>query len=92
MPAGTRQSTFSSARAGITLIFSDASMIVGAKVTPHVGSTIAASRSSTPRDAAQRAVGIVRVEPERGQEGARLVGEVEARAAVAEPLDVAAAA
>ena len=49
MPGGTRQSTSSSARAGITLIFSPAEMIVGATVTPSVGSNSAASRGSTSR-------------------------------------------
>ena len=49
MPGGTRQSTSSSARAGITLIFSPAEMIVGATVTPSVGSNSAASRGSIAR-------------------------------------------
>ena len=47
MPGGTRQSTSSSALAGITLIFSDAKMRVGTAVTRSVGSTIVASRGST---------------------------------------------
>src|SRR5215218_4278692 len=46
MPGGTRQSTSSSALAGITLIFSPAETIVGATVTPSVGSNSAASRGS----------------------------------------------
>ena len=46
MPGGTRQSTCSSAWAGITLIFSDAKMRVGTAVTRSMGSTIAARRGS----------------------------------------------
>ena len=37
-PGGTRQSTFSSARLGITLTFSEALMRVGVNVTPIIGS------------------------------------------------------
>ena len=43
---GTRQSTCSSARPGITLIFCEAAAIVGATVTPSIGSIITASRGS----------------------------------------------
>ena len=38
-PGGTRQSTFSRARDGITLIFSEALTIVGVSVTPSIGSS-----------------------------------------------------
>ena len=50
-PGGTRQSTPSSARDGITLIFSEAWMRVGASVTPSIGSTISASTGSRSRSA-----------------------------------------
>ena len=79
IPGGTRQSTSSSARAGITLIFSPAEMIVGATVTPSVGSNIAASRGSTARDARDGARRVLRVVADRAQERARLVGDVEGR-------------
>jgi len=38
MPGGTRQSILSHAREGITLIFSDAWIMVGVSVTPSIGS------------------------------------------------------
>ena len=37
-PGGTRQSTLSDARDGITLILSEAWIIVGVSVTPSIGS------------------------------------------------------
>ena len=61
-PGGTRQSTFSSARLGITLIFSDALMRVGVNVTPSIGSNIVASRGSAARRRAidaRRVVGVL---------------------------------
>ena len=45
-PGGTRQSIFSSARAGITLILSEAWIIVGVSVTPNIGSTSFSSAGS----------------------------------------------
>ena len=48
-PGGTRQSTFSCARLGITLIFSEADMRVGVNVTPSIGSNMIASRGSAAR-------------------------------------------
>ena len=38
-PGGTLQSTLSDARDGITLILSEAWIIVGVRVTPSIGST-----------------------------------------------------
>ncbi len=71
-PGGTRQSTFSCAREGITLIFSEALAMVGAIVTPSIGSSstaIIGSRASTSSSAADRSVPL---DPERVEEGVRL--------------------
>jgi hypothetical protein len=88
MPAGTRQSTFSSARAGTTLILLEASMIVGCerrseRRLDHRGEPFV--------DAAQvleRAVGVRRVEAHGLQERPRRVGQVVRHTRGAEPLDV----
>ena len=71
-PGGTRQSTFSSARLGITLIFSEALILVGVNVTPSIGSNIVARRGSAARRPRDRAGGIVGVLADRAQERARL--------------------
>ena len=51
MPGGVRQSTASRAREGMTLIFSEAKMRVGASVTPSIGSTMIARMGSRSRSA-----------------------------------------
>ena len=60
-PGGTRQSTFSSARLGITLTFSEALICVGVNVTPSIGSKNTARRSSCGAQARDRAGGVRRV-------------------------------
>jgi hypothetical protein len=57
MPGGVRQSTLSSARAGMTLIFWEAETIVGTAVTRSVGSNISASRGSISLSRATAAAG-----------------------------------
>ena len=57
MPGGVRQSTARVAREGITLIFSEAKMRVGASVTPSIGSTITARIGSRSRSASSTGAG-----------------------------------
>ena len=49
MPGGTRQSTRTVQREGITFSFAEARIIVGAIVTRIIGSSWSASRGSTAR-------------------------------------------
>ena len=55
IPGGTRQSTRTVQREGITFSFSEARIMVGAIVTPIIGSSRAASRGSTSRTRARAA-------------------------------------
>ena len=57
IPGGVRQSTSSSARAGITLILSLANARVGDSVTPSIGSTKVASHGSCARTCSSAAAG-----------------------------------
>ena len=87
MPGGVRQSTASVARDGMTLIFSEAKMRVGASVTPSIGSTIIARIGSRSRSASSTGAGIaVEREAELGQQRARRLGDVVGRLAVAHRL------
>ena len=68
MPGGTRQSTSSSALAGITLIFSDAKIRVGTAVTHRVGSTQLREPRLHGADVRDRGRGIVGILAERGEQ------------------------
>ncbi len=69
---GTRQSTFRSARAGITLIFSEALIIVGVRVTPSIGSIRTATRGSVCLDLLERLLQVVGAQAQRLDQALRL--------------------
>ncbi len=83
-PGGTRQSTRSSARLGMTLIFSDAEIRVGVNVTPNIGSNITASARVAGAQARERARRVVRILADSTQEEQRLVRDAVLGAALGE--------
>ena len=76
-PGGTRQSTISSARAGITLILSDALIRVGVTVTPSMASDEQGHGRVVLADVQHGAGGVaVDVHAQGAEQRARLVGQV----------------
>ena len=86
-PGGTRQSTFNCARDGITLIFSEALAIVGAIVTPSIGSSSTAISGSRGLDLGERRGQVRAVDPKAVQERVGLRRVLGHHAAAGERLE-----
>ena len=88
-PGRSRQSTVTSQRPGITFRFCDASIIVGATVSPSSGSTISAATGSICTSGRERTGGRRHAVRYRREKPFRLGGQLRLGRELAEPLDQA---